>query len=337
MRKFNLALLTVLVIQIVLVAVMYGRQPPAAAAPAGPWVHIDRNHLDKLTITGGDGKSVTLEHGHNGWVVPAKSNFPANQEQLKSLVDHLDDARPDLPVAVSQDARERFHVAKDKFERHLVFTTAKGRTTSLYLGKSAGAGRLYARLAGTDAIMDIRFPLWRAGTSASDWLDKKSLDFPPAKQTRIALPHVTLVRNKDLWQPQGLADGREPDHAAIQTLLDQVSALRWDTLKGKASDAHLPAHATFTMTVTPKQGAARVYRFYKRPAATGKSDQTKNEKAKPTWWVTRSDSDFAFTIGDDQVEPLFQADPASLSRAKSKKNTDQHGKTGKPADKSAAQ
>lgn len=315
MRKFNALLLGLLVIQIILVVVVYSEQGQAGAVPSGPYVKIDRSKLASVQITNGDGDTVTLKHTKNGWTAPERLDFPVNMQRLKGLIGGLDGTRPDLPVAVSKDARQRFHVAKDKFERHLVFKTDKGVAADLYLGDTAGAGRVYARLAGQDAIQELQFPIWRASAKVGDWLNKDYLEPTVSDLKQVTLPAVTLNRSDDQWIPADLPGDRLPDEGRIQSLLDHLRTLQWRKLDGRTDKVTLPGKPTFSMTVTPKQGKAMTYHFYETPGKVeGKGK--KASKSKPTWRVTRSDSDFVFTVGDDRIEPLYTAKLADLTKAK---------------------
>lgn len=318
MRKFNIVLLGLLVIQVILVAVVHDNHGQIGATPAGPYVKLDQHALTALVISDGDGNSVTLKHTKSGWQTPDKFDFPIDKQRLAGLINGLNGARPDLPVAVSKDARDRFHVAKDKFERHLVFKTDQGVAADLYLGNTAGAGHIYARLGGKNAIQDLQFPLWRASAKVDDWLDQSYLEPQVSNLKTIRLPNVTLTRTDQHWAPQGLADDRVPDQDQIESLLDRLRTLQWQTLEGRQDEAHLPAHGTFKMTVTPNSGKALTYRFYKTPGKIEGKNKNKNKKRdNPTWRVTRSDSDLVFTIDDDRVEPLYTAKLAALTKAKS--------------------
>lgn len=323
--KLNIALLVLLVIQVILVGLMYTGPDEAKATPSGPWVQLDANTLSQVTINDADGNSVTLKRVDNDWLVPAKFDFPVDQQRLQHLLQSLDAARPDLPVAVSTQARTRFHVGKGKFERHLVFKSDQGTVADLYLGKSAGAGRLYARLAGKDAIQNVRLALWRASANASDWLDKTFLQPNLGQQQQIVLPDVTLIHGGSLWHPEALADDRLPDPDKIATLIQRLRNLRWDKLVGTTADVRLAPQPTFVMTLTPKKGKPVTYCFYKNPASADTNDAAPThpvgntgKRTKPVWQVTRSDADFVFAVPDAMVEPLLKANRHELSMAKKK-------------------
>lgn len=336
MRKFNALLLGLLVIQVLLIILVYSDHGEAGATSTGPYVKINENKLASVKITNGSGDTVTLKHGKNGWITPERLDFPVNMQRLKGLVGGLDGARPDLPVAVSKDARERFHVAKDKFERHLVFKTDKGVVANLYLGNTAGAGRIYARLAGQDAIEDLHFPIWRASAKVGDWLDKDYLEPTVSDLKQVTLPKVTLNRSDDQWIPARVPKDRLPDEGRIQSLLDHLRTLQWRELDGRTDKVTLPGKPTFSMTVTPKNGKALTYRFYETPGKVeGKGKHKK--KSKPSWRVTRSDSDFVFTVGDDRVEPLYTASLSGLTKAKPAPSTSKGGKSGQTSSGKTAQ
>lgn len=320
-RRLIAGLVVVLAIQVALVVVVYGRRGQATAATVGPWVRIDGAALQKVAITNGKGDSVALQRVHGAWVVPAKSDFPANQDQLQVIVHDLDAARPDLPVATSGDAQARFHVARHQFERRIVFVTRGNRKTTVYLGKTAGAGRVYARLVGSPDVENIRFPLWRASTRVASWLDPEFLQFPLATQRRIELPHVTLVQADGVWKPTGLAAGEQPASGKIQTLLNGLSAMQWTRVDGTTQRVHVPQQATFTVAVTPQHGTAVTYRFYETAAVPGKQSRSaghakaaQKSAAKPEWKVTRSGSDFVVSVAAATVDPLRTATLASLSK-----------------------
>ncbi|EKF74756.1 hypothetical protein A11A3_07028 [Alcanivorax hongdengensis A-11-3] len=306
MRKFNATLWGLLIVQVILVGLAFGGLGSRKAGADGPYITLDPASLTSLTLTGSKGKSLTLAHQDGHWQVPDKWDFPVDADKIQRLINGLNSARPDLPVAVSNDARQRFHVASDKFERHLVFKTAKGTALDLYLGSNAGANRVYARLAGQGAIQALTLPLWQAGLQAEDWLDRNYLKPALANQRRITLPGVTLTRDNQQWQVADLAAGKQSNPGKVQGLLDHLSSLQWQTLEGRTDTVSLPAQATFTVTLTPKDGKAVAWRFYQDTLNSG----------KPRWRLSRSDSPYVFTVAVQDVTPLRDASTDGLSQDK---------------------
>ncbi|MDX1804688.1 MAG: DUF4340 domain-containing protein [Alcanivorax sp.] len=305
MRRFNAILTALLALQLILVAVVFGSRSQAGNADNGPYLDLKQNALTSLQVSDNKGSSLTLKQGDNGWRVPARDDFPADSQHLDQLINGLNGVKPALPVAVSKDARQRFQVAKDHFNRHLVFHDAKGVVADLYLGKNAGANRVYARLAGKDAIQAITLPMWQASTQAADWLDHNYLNARPAQLTRITLPQATLTRQGPQWQVKGLADGKVTDHNKVQALLGHLRTLAWSHLLGGTDSVTLPAKATFSVTVMPKSNKAVAYRFYQD-----------SQNGKPRWRVNRSDSPYVFTVDSARITPLRDATVAGLSMDK---------------------
>jgi hypothetical protein len=303
MRIFNALLLALLLIQVTLVALVHGGGTPQDTVASGAFANLDRDALTELTISDGENNHITLEQGETGWRLPASWNFPIDRLRLKGLLDSLEEAPPALPVAVSEEARSRFLVARDKFERHLVFKAGSDVVADLYLGKSAGAGRVYARLADQSAIRDLEVPIWRASAKPEDWLDTRYLEPSISELKEVALPGVTLIRDQQRWTLADLKAGRVADQGKIQALLDRLRTLVWEHLEGTTASLTLP-EPTFTMTLTPTSGEPLTYRFYQ--------DQVED---KPRWRATRSDGDYLFSLDAERVTPLRDAAPEALSHA----------------------
>lgn len=311
MRIFNALLLALLVIQIALAALVHGGgHTPGDQASGDTFLNLDRDALTELTIRDAEDNQITLEQSETGWRLPAKWHFPIDRLRLKGLLDSLEEARPALPVAVSEQARTRFHVAQDKFERHLVFKAGNDVVADLYLGKSAGAGRVYARLADQSAIRDLEIPVWRASAKPKDWLDTRYLEPSISELQKVALPGVTLTRDQQRWTLAGIEADRVADQDEIQALLDRLRTLVWEDLEGTTASVTLPEPA-FTMTLTPISGEPLTYRFYQ--------DQVEE---KPRWRVTRSDGDYLFSLDAKRVTPLRDATREALSRAREQPEDD---------------
>src|SRR5699024_7839363 len=223
-----------------------------------------------------------------------------------------------LPVAVSSDAQRRFHVAARQFERHLVLKTDDGTAADIYLGKSAGAGRLYARLADDKAIQDISLPLWRVSAKTDDWLDKTTLAADTDQLKQVTLPQVTLQRQGKGWQIKGLDSDRNTDQGKVKALLQRLQALKWDTLVGPKNDVPLADKPTLTLALTTKDGDTAKYQFYKKPAPAD-NDQNGDKNPQPAWRVTGGR--FVYSIANSQVQALQNATPHSLSTAAAQQST----------------
>lgn len=312
--KLNLFLTLALGAQVALAAALFisGGQN-AAPRTRGALLPMALDNIASVTVRDGKDNTVTLERENGQWRVPARQGFPADRQRLNDLLQGLHQARPEMPVATSDAARNRFDVARDDFARHLTLRTDNGTEVAFYLGKAAGAGRVYLRRAGEDAIQDVQVPLWKASAKTSDWLDPGYLRPKLAGVTHIRLPNVALKRQEDRWRAAELPEGRTTDQARVQNLLNHFRTLSWQTLLPKEAESDEPA---FQVRLEGG-GEPLIYRFYRHREGGGTQ-----------WRVKRSDGDYLLEVKDAEVKAFRDASVNSLSRESPPANTSAGQKDG---------
>jgi len=183
--------------------------------------------VSRLAITDGDGKSVTLAKKDKGWVLPDHKDFPADGDKVKGVLDDLASAQEGAPVAVSAGAAERFKVAKDAFQRKVVFGPAEKPLATVYLGLSQGTRQVDVRRDDQKGVRRIDFGIYKLQTSADNWVDNGVLKTDASKVSGLAWGKVSLERKE---APKD-ADAAAKDSAAAATA---------DKAAGK-TDAKTPA------------------------------------------------------------------------------------------------
>lgn len=254
-----LALLGLLLLQLLLAALLAGTggQRLAPAATGQALLPVAADALTAIELTAG-AETLTLTRTDAGWVLPDLGDFPASATRIDQLLADLADLKRPLPVATTAAAHRRFKVTDDAPERVLTLRDQQGQSATLLLGDSPGFRRLFARLAGADAVYDIRLGLTDLTTRADDWIDRGLLRLDRNRIERVAGPGWTLVKGGDGWTLEGSAD--RPDPAAVDAVLNALAALGYSGVFGTEAPAGAvldpPALSLTVGLSSPDSGAA---------------------------------------------------------------------------------
>ncbi len=264
-----LVLTATLVLQLGLALLLGGGRSMAPAAQDVPLLDLDFDGVTELSIGSGDGQTLVLRRDGAAWLLPALDDFPVSAARVDTLLDDLDELRRPLPVATSADARRRFRVADDAFERRLTLRADDGEAT-LIVGDSPGFRRLFARLDGEDAVYDIRLALFDLSAEADDWIDRGQLQLDPGEITRIAATGGSdagsddstgddwaLVRGEEGWSLEG--SDEVVDEAAADALANAVATLGYTGVLAPDADAEYDLDAPALVLTIEHNGKQRRY------------------------------------------------------------------------------
>ena len=290
MQNVIWGLLVLLGVQVLLVLFMYYPSAGEETARAGAVLDLGERTIDEVSIAAGDGAVVVLRRAGEDWVLPDAEDFPADGARVRRLLDDLAALDRGLPVATTADARQRFRVAEDDFERRIDLSAAGEVVGSLYLGSSSGAGSVHLRLAEESAIYDVEFGLFDAPAGQHEWLAQDILALDEDAIGSIDTGEVVLMRaaaedpvapgpeagtdvdesieavvadatsSPPRWQIDGLADGERVNEVGADALVGSVARLRITGLLDAAP--RLDAGAELTLRVTV-DGDVREYRLAK--------------------------------------------------------------------------
>lgn len=242
-----------LVAQLVAVAAVgLGRSGIAGQPAAGPLLEFSAKAVDKIAITGSDSQAVTLERVEGRWQLPSLDGLPAAPSRVDSLLSNLAGLEADTPVATSDQARQRFKVAEDLFERRISLHSGGSELATLYLGTGAGRGDSHVRPEGTDTIHVAELAAYDMPLSPEEWVDKTLLQIPEKEIEAIELADLNLVRTdadvEDFGSEENKAEqasgwmvkpapaeGEILDQGAVKKLVSLIADLRFDGLVKKTS------------------------------------------------------------------------------------------------------
>ncbi len=208
-----------LALQLVVIAGVLATGAGLGDAAQKPLLQFDPETVDSLRVEDGDDAVVIAREG-GGWRL--EDGHPAQADKVETMLERLADLPAVWPVATSASAVERFEVAEEKHQRHLVLTSGDDTVAELYLGTSPGYRRVHARRGDDDAVYSVELANYELPVKPGDWLDKTLLQ---------AQGEITAVGRGDAWRLSRGAegwtvDGRAADQDAADGLVTRLRELR---------------------------------------------------------------------------------------------------------------
>ncbi|MEA3640167.1 MAG: DUF4340 domain-containing protein [Lamprobacter sp.] len=194
-------MITLLVAQLVAALVLAGNTIRSNIDHA-PLLALSSEQITRILIRSAD-EHVELAHAAEGWVLPALADFPADADKVDQLLSRLMALQRPLPVGASSETQQRLKVADDNAERRIRLLGDAGELAQILLGDSSGFRRLYARLAGEEAVYDLPLANVQITSDSDDWVRHDQLWLDAEAILRISYHghhDWTLSRQHGDWQ-----------------------------------------------------------------------------------------------------------------------------------------
>ncbi|MGQ9426546.1 DUF4340 domain-containing protein [Gilvimarinus sp. F26214L] len=266
----------------------FGNSGLSPTGEPGPLLAVDKKEVDHITLQGPESGEVQLVKTEAGWTLPQLEGFPANEQRINQLLDRLNGLETAGAVARSADARKRFKVSDESFERKVVLARGDDDLATLYLGTSPGMRRIHARTGDDDAIYRVELAAYDVPADSDDWQDKTVLQFPKDRVTAIDVNGFTLERfestdsarsdgedeaseNSGEPGPQwiarsGLEGGERLDVKAAERLAGLVANLEYSEVLGREAKADYGLEApVLELNVTREEAETLLYQVGKSP------------------------------------------------------------------------
>jgi hypothetical protein len=316
MKRTTVILTAVLTAQLALAAVLtFTGNDHAAFKAQEPLLAFDAEAIDQITIGESAANSVTLKKQNGKWVVPASADFPADGEKVKTLLGKLAALKKGWPVATTRDAAERFKLTQKSHERRIAMMSG-GKPVATLLGTSPSYRQVHARVDGGDAIFNVAFATYEAGTRGEDWMDDNILATPEDKIASITAGDVTLERKDGKFIVAGLADHEEPVATAVDGLVRAVSHPVFDAVQGKGKDEIAKLTPPDIRITVKRSGGPDITYSYKK------------EKTGGAYLFASSAQDYVFRVAEANIAAITQANRGKLVAEKKKPETPQTSQTG---------
>lgn len=303
MRKTITMAAALLVLQLGLVAALSFRDGGREGVrPDSPFLTVTPDAVTSLEIIGPEKDRIVLQKGADGWILPEFFGAPVRSEQITALLVRIAELKQGFAVAKTTAAANRFKVADDLFQRHVLVKEGDRTVGDFYLGTSPGFRQIHARRAGSEDIIAVELSTFELETGAEQWLDKEMFRQKQEEMQAISFADFTLVKKEDSWQLEGLPEGVSTNASAVADLVAKASGLTIQTIvapqEGEPLFAKPPA---LQYSISVKDGRSVVYRL-----ARAGDDM---------YILKQSESDLYARVHGLQVAPLLKASRESLTAA----------------------
>ncbi len=239
-RRGNLGLAVLALVQLGLLALVLLTVARPPKTSSGPLLGKDVTvaNIDAFTVTGSDGKSVTLKRDGTNWVLPDQGGYPAQGTRVKSFLQQLVGLQRSGLVATTADAYKRLKVTKDTYQKKVDLTLKSGGSETLLIGSEPSYGSTHVRLASAKGVyVTHALHASDARSDPSGYVDTTVLSLDPANLTRMEVRNANgdfvFTHAKSGWSMQGLPSGKQLDAHAVSTLAGSLSRLQLDEPLGK--------------------------------------------------------------------------------------------------------
>jgi hypothetical protein len=231
--------------------------------------------VDKVDIVNGSKGEVVLQKKGDKWELTKPVDAPANQTNVKSLVDNLKELKlSDIAVTGADDeAKKRYDLTPDKGIHVMAFKGADKKFDATF-GKSGGLGDAMLIAGKPDIYLVKGYSSWMYGREPKDWRDREIFKLDDAAMTSIELQG----KNGDFLFSKGDKDAGSSDWAGAHDKkpIPSYDASKAKTLAGAmknlmaedfgdgkpASETGLDAPEE-TVTIKMKDGATHVLKIGK--------------------------------------------------------------------------
>lgn len=232
MTRLNQILTGILIVQLIVAAFVFlprtlsGQAEVEALLPG-----LDVDHVVTLTITSGEGRSLTLARKDGTWVLASAGDYPTVEGDVQTFLQNIAAVQTNRLVTETSGSHKRLEVAKEDYQRLVELEADDGSTHRLYFGTSPTFGAAHVRLDGENEVyLTSELSAQDAGILATDWVDSSYVSLPPEEVTAFTLQNAQgtfeFARDGEAWSMAGLTGDEVLNENAVQTLLSRATTVR---------------------------------------------------------------------------------------------------------------
>jgi hypothetical protein len=243
MTRLNQILTGVLIVQLILAAVVLLPRTLSSQSEVEallPGLEADR--VTTLTITSGEGQSLTLAKKDGAWVLASAGDYPAVEGDVPAFLEKVAAVQTNRLVTETPSSHERLEVADDAYQRLVEIETDDGTTYRFYIGSSPTFGAAHVRVAGQDEVyLTPELGAQDAGTLATDWVDANYVSLPSEEVTAFTVQNqqgtFEFAREGEAWTMSDLAGEEVLNEGTVRTLLSRATTVRLQQPLGTTEEA----------------------------------------------------------------------------------------------------
>ncbi len=280
---------------------------PQAAAVNMPAIGTSEE-IDKISIKNGEKPEVVLEKKGDKWAVTQPLSVPANQANVKSLLDNLKEIKAKEVVSLAGDEglKKQYDLDGTKV-LHLTAWKGADKKVDNYFGKSGGRGEMMMTADRPEIFAASGYSSYLYSRELKNWRDTEILKFDDANVAQMIIENKngTLSFTKgEKWAATSRGNAIDKfDEEKVKDALRSFKSLNAEDF----GDGKTPAETGLdkpeaTVAITLKDNAGK-YMLHVGKVSTGTSHYAQKE-GDPTifvigsWiadWATASDAKFQKT------------------------------------------
>lgn len=280
MLKRTVKILTgLLVLQALLfIGLQVTKTKSAQFSATEPFLTLNFEEVDKLTIEDNEDKKVSLVKVDGKWRIPDYWDFPISETKLREVTGKLIGFKVSWPVGKTLIAAKQFNVVDDHFERKIVFYKGETALNTLYLGNSPSFKKVHARVDGSEQTYAIDFNTYDMPSAANNWVDKKFYELPRTDVKTVAFRDIVLENDNGTFKLASLPDDKETDSLKVSPLVTTILNPEFEDVLGKEEALNTNLKEVLAFTVETNKGEKIEYSFREMPDEKKNKD---NEEDKP--------------------------------------------------------
>jgi len=218
MNRRNTVLLTLLLVQAVIIAVVYWPRADHSAAEAVELLpQAVAQDAAEIRITDENNGVLELVKKESGWVLPKADEYPADQEKVKEFLGKLAGLSSSRLVTRTGSSHRRLKVDDKEFIRLVEIKKADGTAHKLYMGTSPSYKTIHVRSGNADSVyLANELYAWEAGVEPGAWWNRQYVSVPADKITKVTLRNgqgsFAVQKEENKWvvvEPAGLGPAAE--------------------------------------------------------------------------------------------------------------------------------
>ena len=227
-KQTNLILITVLILQLALIAFLYRPGQEKLPPRLNLFEGLVAEQVTAIDITDDEGNSLSLTREGKSWTV-GSNNYPADQESIKTLLAKIAKLQSARVVTRTRASHSRLKAGKELFNRKVVLK-GEGEETQFFLGTAPGSKSVHLRRAGEDEVyLTNNLASWELQADKESWWQTKYVNLDQEIQ-ELALQNangvIHLSKDEDgNWQLKENPDGRSLDQQQVEELVESLNPI----------------------------------------------------------------------------------------------------------------
>ncbi|WP_045859227.1 DUF4340 domain-containing protein [Teredinibacter purpureus] len=229
--KFPIKILAVVLCAQIIVSMIINGATPTHTRETTTLLSTTLDGIDEIQIATQD-QNVHLLQSGDQWKISEYGDMPVELTLINLLLDKLNKASVDWPIAQSKDAAIRLEVSEENAQKTISFSRQGKKLTSLYLGTSPGYRKIYIRKDDASEIYITELAQHDVPDEPEYWMNKSVLsvkgEITAVTTHAFALKKTTVDDNdQPNWALTSSLDG-EPyrlDSNKVQAWVERFNAL----------------------------------------------------------------------------------------------------------------